>query len=75
MSTTKDYEECFIMYSTMNFIKKTLHNKDKQNKSKIERLFEIHCVVKNLKSVMIHFEVGIPIFSKMKTLIYVPQMI
>ncbi len=36
MSTTKDYEECFIMYSTMIFIKQTLHNKDKQDKSKIE---------------------------------------
>jgi hypothetical protein len=46
MSTTKDYEECFIIYSTMIFIKKTLHNKDKQDKSKIECLFEIRCVVK-----------------------------
>jgi hypothetical protein len=34
MSTTKDYEECFIMFSTMTLIKKTLHNKDKQNKTR-----------------------------------------
>jgi hypothetical protein len=29
MSTSKDYEECFIMFSTMVMIKKTLHNKNK----------------------------------------------
>ena len=34
MSTTKDYEECFIMFSTMTLIKKTLHNTDKQNKAR-----------------------------------------
>ena len=27
MSTTKEYEECFIMYSTMNFIKKNCPQK------------------------------------------------
>jgi hypothetical protein len=51
MSTTKDYEECFIMFSTMTLIKKTLHNTDKQNKSKIEQSFEIRCAVT-------HFEVN-----------------
>jgi hypothetical protein len=49
MSTTKDYEECFIMFSTMTLIKKTLHNKDKQNKSKIEQSFEIRCTVTNFE--------------------------
>jgi len=29
MSTTKDYEECFIMFLTMSLIKETLHNTDK----------------------------------------------
>ncbi len=43
MSTTKDYKECFIMFSTMSLIKKTLHNTDKQNRSKIEQSFEIRC--------------------------------
>ncbi len=28
MSTTKDYKECFIMFSTMTLIKKTLHKTD-----------------------------------------------
>jgi hypothetical protein len=51
MSTTKDYEECFIMFSTMTLIKKTLHNTDKRNKSKIEQSFEIRCA-------MTHFEVN-----------------
>ncbi len=46
MSTTKEYRECFIMYSTMNFIKKTVH---KQVKSKIERSFEIRCVMQNFQ--------------------------
>jgi hypothetical protein len=50
MSATKDYKECFIMFSTMGFIKKTLHNTDKRNKSKIEQSFEIRCAVT-------HFEV------------------
>ncbi len=50
MSTTKDYEECFIMFSTISLIKKTLHSTDKQNKSKIEQSFEIRCA-------MTHFEV------------------
>ncbi len=59
----------------MNFIKKTLHKKDKQDKSKIERSCEICCVMQTLKSVMIHFEVDTPIFSKFKTSIFVPQMI
>jgi len=33
MSTSKEYEECFIMFSTMNFIKKTVNNKDKRDKT------------------------------------------
>ena len=49
MSPLKEYEECIIMYSTMNFIKKTVHTKDKQDKSKIECLFEIHCVMQNFQ--------------------------
>jgi hypothetical protein len=32
MSTTKDYEECFIMFSTMTFIKK--HSTTKINETK-----------------------------------------
>jgi hypothetical protein len=50
MSTTKDYKECFIMFSTISLIKKTLHSTDKRNKSKIEQSFEICCA-------MTHFEV------------------
>ena len=49
MSTTKNYEECFIMFSTMSLIKKTLHNTDKQNRSKIEQSFEIRCAVTNFE--------------------------
>ncbi len=49
MSTTKDYEECFIMFSTMYLIKNTLHNKDKRNKNKIEQSFEIRCPVSNFE--------------------------
>ncbi len=51
MSTTKDYEECFIMFSTMTAIKKTLNKTDKQKKSKIAQSFEIPCAVT-------HFEVN-----------------
>jgi hypothetical protein len=32
MSTTKDYEECFIMYSTMNFINKQSTKKKTRQK-------------------------------------------
>ena len=49
MSTTKDYEECFIMFSTMTAIKKTLHKTDKQKKSKITQSFEIRCTVTNFE--------------------------
>jgi len=49
MSTTKDHKECFIMFSTMSLIKKTLHNTDKQNRSKIEQSFEIRCAVTNFE--------------------------
>ena len=49
MSTTKDYEECFIMFSTMTAIKKTLHKTDKQKKSKIMQSFEIRCAVANFE--------------------------
>ncbi len=49
MSTTKDYEECFIMFSTMNLIKKTLHNFSSRNKNKIEQSFEICCPVTNFE--------------------------
>ena len=49
MSTSKEYEECFIMFSTMSYIQKTVKNKDKKDKSKIERSFEIHCVLKNFE--------------------------
>ena len=45
MSTSKDYEECFIMFSTMTYIKKTVKNKDKRDKKKVERVFEIKCVM------------------------------
>jgi hypothetical protein len=37
------------MFSTMTLIKKTLHNKDIRNKSKIEQSFEIHCHVTNFE--------------------------
>ena len=37
------------MFSTMSYIQKTVKNKDKKNKSKIERSFEIHCVMKNFE--------------------------
>ena len=30
MSTSKEYEECFIMFSTMSYIQKTVKNKDKK---------------------------------------------
>jgi hypothetical protein len=49
MSTQKEYEECFVMYSTMSYIQKTIKNKDKKDQSKIERSFEIHCVMKNFE--------------------------
>ncbi len=49
MSTTKDYEEYVIMFSTMTLIKKTLHNKNKRNKSKIEQSFEICYAVTNFE--------------------------
>jgi hypothetical protein len=49
MSTTKDYEECFIMFSTMTLIKKTLHNTYKRNKSKIEQSFQIRCAMTNFE--------------------------
>ena len=49
MSTTKDYEECFIMFSTMTAIRKTLHKTDKQKKSKILQSFEISCAVANFE--------------------------
>jgi hypothetical protein len=49
MPTTKDYEECFIMFSTMTLIKKTFHNTDKQNNIKIEQSFEIRCAVTNFE--------------------------
>jgi hypothetical protein len=49
MSTSKEYEECFIMFSTMSYIQKTVKNKDKKDKSKIERSFEIHCLMKNFE--------------------------
>jgi hypothetical protein len=51
MSTSKEYEESFIMFSTMNFIKKTVKNKGKRDKTKIEHVFEIYCV-------MDHFEIS-----------------
>jgi hypothetical protein len=44
MSTTKEYEECNIMFSTMNSIQIILKNKDKRDESKIECTFEIQCV-------------------------------
>ena len=49
MSTTKDYEECFIMLSTMTAIRKTLHKTDKQKKSKITQSFDIRCAVTNFE--------------------------
>jgi hypothetical protein len=49
MSTMKDYEECFIMFSTMTAIKKTLHKTDKQKKSKISQSFEMSCAVANFE--------------------------
>jgi hypothetical protein len=45
MSTTKEYKECNIMFSTMNSIRITVKNKGKQDESKIERTFEIQCVM------------------------------
>ena len=44
MSTTKEYEECNIMFSTMNSIRIILKNKEKRDESKIERTFEIQCI-------------------------------
>ena len=35
MSTTKEYEECFIMYSTMNFIKKLSTKKINKTKARL----------------------------------------
>jgi hypothetical protein len=44
MSTTKEYEECNIMFSTMYSIRIILKNKEKKDESKIERTFEIQCI-------------------------------
>jgi hypothetical protein len=43
MSTSKEYEECFIMFSMMSCIKNC--PQQRQDKSKIDRSFEIHCVM------------------------------
>jgi len=40
MSTTKEYKECNIMFSTMNSIRITVKNKDKQDGT-----VEIQCVM------------------------------
>ena len=49
MSTLKEYEECFVMFSTMSYIKKTVHKQEKQDKSKIEHSFEIRCIMQNFE--------------------------
>ena len=49
MSTSKEYDECFVMLSAMSYIKKSVHNKDKRDKSKIEHSFEIRCVMKTFE--------------------------
>ena len=65
MSTTKDYEECFIMFSTMTAIRKTLHKTDKQKKSKITQSFEIRCTVTNFEVNNDSLRSRHPEFSKM----------
>ncbi len=49
MFTSKQYEECFIIFSTMKYIKMTIKNKDKRDETKFERVFEIKCVMNNYK--------------------------
>ena len=75
MSTTKEYEECFIMYSTMNFIKKLSAQKINKTRARLNVCLRSAVSCKTFKLVMIHFEVGTLICSKMKTLVFVPQMI
>ena len=74
MSTTKEYEECFIMFSMMNFIKKPSTKKINETKARLNFHLRSAVSCKTFKSVMIHFEEGTPICSKMKTSIFVPQM-
>ena len=74
VSTTKEYEECFIMYSTMNFIKKLSAQKINKTRARLNVCLRSAVSCKTFKLVMIHFEEGTPICSKMKTSIFVPQM-
>jgi hypothetical protein len=74
MSTPKEYEECFVMFSTMSYIKQTVHKQGNKTKARLNVHLRSTVSCKTLKSVMIHFEVGTPICSKTKTTIFVPQM-
>ena len=49
MSTPKEYAECFVVFSTMSYIKKTVHKQGKQDKHKIECSFEIRCIMQNFE--------------------------
>jgi len=63
MSTTKEYEECNIMFSMMHSIRKTVKTPLRSSVSQI-----------NIKSVIIQFEKGTQECSKRNITIFSPQM-
>jgi len=64
MTTTKEYEECNIMFSTMHSIRKTV---------KTPMRFSVSWI--NIKSVIIQFEKGTQECSETNITIFSPQMI
>ena len=56
MSTSKEYEESFIMFSTMNFIKKQSRTKINETKPRLNVYLRFTVSWITLKSVMIPFE-------------------
>ena len=69
MSTTKEYKECNIMFSTMNSIRITV-------KTKINKMVSLRSSVSwiNIKSVIIHFENVTQDCSRRNITIFSPQM-
>jgi hypothetical protein len=74
MSTTKEYEECIIMFSTMNSIRIILKNKEKEMKAGLNVPLRSSVSQINIKSVIIHFEKVTQECSRRNISIFPPQM-
>jgi hypothetical protein len=74
MSASKEYEECFIMFSMVNFIKKQSRTKINETKPRLNVYLRFSVPWITLKSVMIHFEEDTRECSKTATSIFVRQM-